>query len=98
MSDNKAPVVLDTYPNPFIAETLVGILKDEGVPAFVDGANLTDEFATSQRAMGALSVRVFVPGDRLEDARKIIAAARAAGRLIEEEDAGDEGDSEDDAG
>lgn len=78
---DQDPVVLDTYPSPFIAEMLVGLLTGEGVRAFVEGASLTDEFATSQRAMGNLSVRVFVAPDQLDRAREIIATARAAGAL-----------------
>lgn len=95
MSDESQTVVLETFPNEFIAEVVVGILKDEGIAAFVRGANLSDPVASSQRALGNLAVRVFVDERRLEEARKVLTAARAAGHVLEEE--GKDGDESQDA-
>lgn len=95
MSDHRDPVVLDLFPNPYIAEAMVTILRDEGVTAYVEGSNLQDEFAASQRAMGNLTTRVFVPEEQLDEARAVLAAARAAGRLNDGDDpqADEEGES-----
>jgi hypothetical protein len=85
MPDDAEPVELVVLPNEFIAEVLVGMLRDEGIAAFVQGEQLQDEFAFSQRLLGNLGTRVFVHPSRVEEARKVLAAARAAGRLADEE-------------
>ena len=90
MSDDVKTVVLDTFPNEFIAEVLVGFLKDEGIAAFVRGENLQDPVASSERALGNLATEVYVEENCLDEARKVLAAARAAGHLAAEE-AGEEG-------
>lgn len=90
MSDEVKTVVLDQFPNEFIAEVVVGFLKDAGIAAFVKGENLQDPVASAERTLGSLTVRVYVDEKRLEDARQVLAAARAAGSLVEEEDATDD--------
>ncbi|MFH0947169.1 MAG: DUF2007 domain-containing protein [Planctomycetota bacterium] len=90
MSDEVKSVVLEMFPNEFIAEVVVGFLKDAGIAAFVEGENLQDPVASAERSLGSLTVRVFVEEKRLEEAREVLAAARAAGSLVEEEDASDD--------
>lgn len=84
MSEEVNPVVLETFPNEYIAEVVVGFLKDEGIAAYVKGENLQDPVAASQRAIGGLTVRVYVAQERLEEAREVLAASRAAGHLADE--------------
>lgn len=86
MTVHPEPALLDTFPNPYIAETVASILRDEGVNAFVVGAELQDEFAASQRVLGNVSVQVFVPSDQVEEAKSILAAARAAGHVADGEE------------
>lgn len=95
MSDANAPVALEQAPNEFVAELLVGILKEAGVAAFTVGENLQDEFAASQRVIGGIGCTVYVPRSQLERAREVLAEARAAGRL-EETDGDETGDEEGD--
>lgn len=90
MSDEVKAVELIQLPNQFIAEVVVGILKDEGVAAFVQGENLQDEFAASQRLIGNIGTTIFVPEDSLARAQEVLAAAREEGKL----EAGDEAPEE----
>lgn len=90
MTDEPKPVVLVIVPNPYIAEVLVRILGDEGIAAFVEGENLEDAFAASQRVLGNLSTRVFVHEHQVDEARRVLAEARAAGHVLDEE-AGNDG-------
>ena len=96
MSDANAPVALEQAPNEFIAELLVGILREAGIPAFTVGENLQDEFAASQRLIGAVGCTVYVPRTEVDRARAVLAEARAAGRL-EDAPGGDAGKEDADA-
>jgi hypothetical protein len=71
-------VVFKTARSPLEAELIVGVLRDAGVPAFVEGGLLTDEFAISQRLMNMNAVKIQVPHDRLADAEAALRAARAS--------------------
>ncbi|MBI4878326.1 MAG: DUF2007 domain-containing protein [Planctomycetes bacterium] len=94
MMDEVKVVVLDCFRSEFIAQVVVGILKDEGIAAHVLGENLQDGFASSQRILGNLAACVFVEERRIEEARRILAAARAAGHLCDDEpDADGAGDA-----
>ena len=86
MSEDVKTVVLELFPNEFIAEVVVGMLKDEGIAAFVQGENLMDPVSASQKAVGNMTVRVHVAEDRLEEARKVLTAARAAGHIDEDDE------------
>jgi len=74
-------VELDTFPDPLIAEMIVGFLKDAGIPAYVRGAELEDPVATSQRAMQNLGCRVFVPEASLKEALAVLDECRDQGKL-----------------
>ena len=74
--------VLETARTPLAAELIVAILRAEGIPAYVDGSLLQDEFAVSQRVMGLGGVKIQVPRERLEEARKALEAAREAGTKL----------------
>lgn len=63
------------------AKVFVALLQSEGIPAYVDGDSLTDEFAMSRRLMNLTSVRVMVPTASLERAREIL----TTGAIDEEE-------------
>ena len=62
---------------------IVSALKSQGIPAYVDGTLLQDEFYISQRTSGLKSVEIQVHADREAEARKIIAAMRESGKLLE---------------
>jgi hypothetical protein len=79
-------VELDTFPDPYIAEVVVGFLKDAGIPAFVRGASLTDEFAASQRVLHTQGCKVFVPESSLKEARDVLEECRREGRLHARDD------------
>ncbi len=74
------------------AELLAGILESEGIPAFVDGRFLQDEFAMPKKMLGLdHGVRVRVRKEHLEEAKKILELARESGKSLDEGDGeGDE--------
>ncbi len=78
MTDEVKVVALDCFKSEFIAQVVVGILRDEGI-----AAHMEDDFMYS--LLGGLRACVVVEERRLEEARKVLAAARAAGHLCEEE-------------
>lgn len=81
-------VDLASFPNPTTAQIVKSILEDAGIPVYVQGENLTDEWAASRQVMNIMSVTVQVPSDRLEEARRVVEEARAAGEDLDEPDAG----------
>jgi hypothetical protein len=82
-------VHLETAPSPPIAEMLLEMLQDRGIPAYVNGRLLQDEWAISQILLGRVGVSIQVPRKHLEAAKKILAEAREAGREMETEEATD---------
>ena len=60
------------------AQIVVSVLRSAGIPAYVDGQFLNDEFAASQAIMNLGSVEVQVPHEAAAEARKILAEARAS--------------------
>lgn len=72
-------VVVETAKSPFEAQVIAAVLRGAGVPVYIGGSMLTDEFAASQRLMGLGGVRVQVPSDQLENARQALVEARDAG-------------------
>jgi hypothetical protein len=79
-------VTVASAPSPVIAQMLKSLLEESGIPAYVQGGALLDEFAKSQEAFGASGVDVQVANDRLEEAKLLLAEAREAGRQLEEEE------------
>ena len=75
--------------NPGQAKVFVAMLQAEGIPAFVYGGALTDEFAMSQQLAGLQGVTIRVAEDRLDEAKAAVAAAREAGAKMNVDDADD---------
>lgn len=71
---------------PFEAQVIAGVLQEAGIPTYVSGSLLTDEFALSQQLMGLQNATVQVPKDRLQDAETAIAEAKAAGKKMTEDE------------
>jgi hypothetical protein len=69
-------VLLEKARTPDEAQVIAGVLKGEGIPVFVGGTSLTDEFAVSRRMLNLLSVEVMVRRHELEAARTALAEAR----------------------
>ncbi|MGH7149628.1 MAG: hypothetical protein ACREIU_02960 [Planctomycetota bacterium] len=84
MVEHPDVVTLLRAPSAAAATVLLSILLGEGIPAYVAGELLQDEFALSQRLMGLNAVDIQVPRDRLEEARMVLQAAREAGRELPE--------------
>ena len=93
-NDNSLDLVDLKAATPFEAQVIAGVLRDAGVPAYVEGQQLTDEFAMSQTLMNLQGVRIKVPKRDLERAREALAAARRAGERLAQE----ESDGPDDGG
>ena len=55
------------------AKVFVALLKADGIPAFCDPDNASDEFAVAQRMMNLTNVKVYVPASELERARQVLA-------------------------
>jgi len=71
-------VTLERFSNGAIAQLLADLLRDAGIPVYIDGSQLQDEWAMSQKMMGLLSTELQVPRDRLDEAREILASVRAS--------------------
>jgi hypothetical protein len=84
-------VVLESFPNAAIAQLVAGLLRDAGIPVYIGGSQLQDEWAMSQKLMGMLSTDVQVPRDRLAEAREILETVRASAGETSEEGEEDEG-------
>lgn len=88
-------VDLHVAKTPFEAEVIAGVLRDAGIPVYVAGEELNDEWALSQRLMNLQGVVVTVPRDRVEEARQVLDEAREAGRMMDvDQDDGGEGPTE----
>ena len=72
MSDSTTAVVR-VAATPDQAKVFVAILQSAGVPAYVEGDSLADEFAISRRMMNLGGIKVMVPASSLERARSILA-------------------------
>ncbi len=68
------------------AEIIAGVLKEAGIPAFVEGQDLADGLAVAQRTLGQMSVEVKVPTDLLEKAQEVLEEARESGREMSEDE------------
>jgi putative signal transducing protein len=72
-------VVIARAKTPMQAQLIVSILRAEGIPAYVGGALLQDEFAMSQALLGMSGTTIEVPRDCADEARRVLAEARASG-------------------
>lgn len=68
-------VVAKIASTPDQAKLYVAMLQAEGIPAYVDGATLADEFAMSRAMLNLSSVRVMVPTASLAKAKEILEPA-----------------------
>ena len=68
------------------ARVIAGVLKEAGIPCFVGGQNLTDEFAISQMVMGVAGVNIEIPAASAEAAEEALAQAREAGAKMDDAD------------
>jgi len=66
------------------AQVVAALLRANGIPLYMDGRLLQDEFALSQAVTGGVGRKIMVPESRLEDARAVIAAARKEGESMED--------------
>jgi len=85
MSNEKDIVVLVSIKSPVVASYVVQALKFHGIPAYVGGCLLQDEFALSQRAMGLNCTDIQVPRSCLKEAREIIEIMKEAGKHLDEQ-------------
>jgi len=76
MPDDVELVTVESTSDRAIAQFVLSILRDAGIPAFVDGALLQDDWAMARKLPGRLSTGVQVPKDRLDEARSALGKAR----------------------
>src|SRR5688572_14582484 len=99
MASDSDLVALDSFSNPAIAQLVADLLREAGIPVYIGGSLLQDEWAMSQKLMGLLSTEVQVPRDRVEEAREILASVRNSAESAEGEDEDEDGgDSSGDPG
>ena len=79
MPEDSEIAILEKAHTPMEATVITAVLRAAGIPAYVNGTLLQDEFAVIQRLLNLGAVEVQVPRDRLEEARAILEAAREAG-------------------
>jgi len=85
--DNVETAVVKKARTVFEAELLVGILESAGIPAFVDGRFLQDEFAMPKKMLGLdHGVKVRVRKEQLEEAKMVLEMARKSGERLEDDD------------
>ena len=69
--------------SPGEAQVIVAVLRSAGIPAFVGGQLLQDEFAASQRLLGLQGVDIQVPEEARVRAMAVLAEARRDGRHLD---------------
>ena len=91
MTDSEALDLLafGSATTPFEAQVIAGVLRDAGVPAYVSGGMLTDEFALSQTLLNLQQVEIQVLRCDLGRAQAALAAAKEAGKQLDSDDDGD---------
>jgi len=80
--------VLTEEVDPLRAHLVAGAVEAAGIPVLVEENNLADEFAMSQKLMGAQRERVLVPRERLLEAQAVFLAMSQPIPRIQEEDGG----------
>jgi hypothetical protein len=73
------PELLLRARSPAEAQVVAALLRAAGIPFYIEGRLLQDEFALSQALMGLTRARVEVPADRLQEARALLEQARRDG-------------------
>ena len=72
MAEQPIRAVVRVATSPEQAQVFAALLQGAGIPAFVEGSGLADEFAVSRRMLNQQSVRVYVPTASLEQAREVL--------------------------
>ncbi len=85
MSEDLDIVVFRTTESIMEARIIAGVLKEEGIPCYVSGQNLQDEFAISQMVMGQASVDIEIPASSREAAEAALERAKEAGKMLDEQ-------------
>jgi len=85
-ADNVELVEIKKAGNPLEAELIVSILEAAGIPTMLDSRYLQDDFAVPKKLIGGEGTRVYVRKEQEEDARRVLAEARAAGEALNEDD------------
>ncbi|MHC4077928.1 MAG: hypothetical protein ACYST0_05730 [Planctomycetota bacterium] len=80
--------------DPTSAKLVAQVLLLENIPAFVNGAELLDEFAISQMMLGNVACDVQVPREHEQQAKKVLAAAKEAGKRLDESEEWKDGDGD----
>ncbi len=70
--DRPLSAVARVATTPEQAKIFVALLQAEGIPAYVEGDSLADEFATSRRMMNLVGTKVMVPTTSLDRARELL--------------------------
>lgn len=78
-ADHPELVELMRAKTPIEAQIIAGVLSEAGIPCYVPGGQLTDEFAVSQQLLGLQNVIISVRSTDLEQAQQAVAAARDLG-------------------
>ncbi|GAB4146686.1 MAG: hypothetical protein Fur0037_14750 [Planctomycetota bacterium] len=73
MEADGASKIVRTARTPMEAQVLAAKLAAAGIPAFVEGRMLADEFAMSQALLNRLGVRIRVPAALLAKAEEVLA-------------------------
>ena len=84
--DASEPMTLMHASSRAEAQVVVALLRANGIPTYVDGQSLQDEFALSQRLMGLNGLDIQVPKSMLEQARRTIEEARRKGASADSRD------------
>ncbi len=84
MTDKEEMVVALTARSTFEAQTVAGILRNEGILVRIPGEHLQDALASAIKGFGEIEVRV--PKSFLALAHEAIAAAKRAGKFLEGEE------------
>lgn len=86
MTDTPDVTVVRIAKSVFDAQVMAGVLRAAGIPVYVGGASLNDEFAVSQRLVNLSQVELQVPTDRVDDAKRALAEADRSRELLERDD------------
>ena len=86
MTDDGEMVVVLEARTPFEAQAVAAILRSEGILVHIDGELLQDEMASARAAFGQNATVVKVPPHSLERAHEAIAAAKLAGKALDQSD------------
>lgn len=100
MTEHPEIVLLMTAKTTFDAKVIAGVLNGAGIPVFIGGNLLNDEFAVSRALANVSQVDLYVQATRLEEARQALREADESARLLDDpsfdpgprEDAGPGGD------